>query len=108
METDTLHAEAQGPCQGPGRLQHTSPRSLAAHRLPELAFGPPGCPCERSPLVIPLQWGLGSVGSGGCLMCRAQLSLEDGVSCEMRFSHLQTEDGKAQIDEAATGAQELF
>lgn len=41
-------------------------------------------------------------------MCRAQLSLEDAFSSEMRFSHIQGKNGKAQVDEAETNAQQLF
>ena len=46
--------------------------------------------------------------SKGHLMCRAQLSLEEGFSSEMRFSYTQSEKEKAQIDEVKTGAQQLF
>lgn len=41
-------------------------------------------------------------------MCGVQPHLEGAFSRDMRFSHSQSKNGKAQVDEAETNAQQLF
>lgn len=41
-------------------------------------------------------------------MCGAQPHLEAAFSRDMRFSHSQSKNGKAQVDKAKINAQQLF